>query len=225
MAFDREKYEMFLIENNCVGFFDPPVTLASGRPGYWYMNFRTLLSNLKLKDEMLRFAYSFMEEHNLKPVCFYGVPEGATQWGLGLTDMIDYLPPEQVKPTIGRAKPKKHGDPKDKYFIGNLMPGDNIVVIEDVTTTGSSLLGELDKLSEAGLEILKVVAFGNRLEIGNDGKSVAELVADKGYEYVALTDTSTILPLAYNIKQPGRKIAEKIEKYSRQYGAVELKLL
>ena len=35
---------------------------------------------------------------------------------------------------MGRAKPKQHGSPEDKYFVGE--PNGKIVVLEDVTTTG-----------------------------------------------------------------------------------------
>lgn len=52
---------------------------------------------------------------------------------------------------VGRGNPKEHGDPKDKYFIGPAKENDRVIVIEDVTTTGGSLIDTIKHLQESNI--------------------------------------------------------------------------
>jgi orotate phosphoribosyltransferase len=56
---------------------------------------------------------------------------------------------------MGRAKPKDHGDPKDRYFVGE--PGGKVVILEDVTTTGKSLIEKSFRLLIQEKKIIKVL--------------------------------------------------------------------
>ena len=219
MEFNRDEFDTFLLENKCIGFFNPPITLKSGRPGHFYFNFRNLTDTKKLKDQLVEWIGKFITDRGLSPDYFYGVPEGATKLGTFLSDRFG-----KGKLVMGRGKPKDHGEPKDKYFIGPIKRGDHVVVIEDVTTTGGSLLNAIDNLKEAGVIIDRVIAIGNRLERRDDGKTVEEAVAKKGLKYEWLTDATTLVPKAHKILNPGPEIGKRVENYFKEYGAVEIKL-
>ncbi len=61
-----------------------------------------------------------------------------------------------------RKEPKKHGT---KHWIeGNLNYGDKVIVLEDVVTTGGSLLKAISKLEEYNCKILKVFCIVDREE-------------------------------------------------------------
>ena len=47
---------------------------------------------------------------------------------------------------MGRGKQKEHGDPKDKFFVG--IPNGDTIILEDTTTTGSSLINTIIQLKE-----------------------------------------------------------------------------
>jgi len=219
MEFNRDEFDAFLLKNNCIGFFNPPITLKSGRPGHFYFNFRNLTETKELKDQLIEWIGRYIRDHGLTPDYFYGVPEGATKLGIFLSDRFG-----KGKLVMGRGKPKDHGEPKDKYFIGPIKRGDHVVVIEDVTTTGGSVLKDIDKLIEAGVIIDRVIAIGNRLERRDDGKTVEEAIAEKGLKYEWMTDATTLLPKAYEMLKPGPKIGKRVENYFKEYGAIEIKL-
>ncbi|RIY32214.1 orotate phosphoribosyltransferase [Psittacicella melopsittaci] len=59
--------------------------------------------------------------------------------------------------TYVRDSKKKHG--KTNQIEGKLFPGQNVVVIEDLISTGISSLGAVQALREAGVNVLGVVAI------------------------------------------------------------------
>lgn len=225
-GFDRSAFNRFIIENKVVGFFDKEVTLKSGRKSHWYVNWRTVAGDVFLVDRLSDFLIDFTVGLGFKPDAFYGVPEGASKLGVITTykwakAQRTYAPGSNPLP-MGRGKPKEHGAPEDKFFVG--QPRGSIIVVEDVTTTGGSLLTALDQLSQIDVKVLAAVGLTNRMEKRDDGKSVAEAIADCGVPYHSLSDATAFLPEAYKAFSPGEKIAQSIEAEFRQYGVKPLKL-
>lgn len=219
--FNQEEFNKFLIENNVVGFFPEGRTLKSGRFSYWYINCRNLAGKVGVTDKTASFLLAFIKEKGLECDYIYGVPEGVSTLAVvanykkGITESNN----EQAL-VIGRGKPKEHGDPKDKYFIGPAKPGDKVVVVEDVTTTGGSMLKTLDFLKETGIEVLAVVALANRMEVRDDKTTVAQAVEEKGTKYFSMSDANQLMPLAIE-KENLEK--EFLEKFQEKYNEVAIK--
>ena len=225
--FDRKEFHNFIIENKVVGFFDEEVTLKSGRKSHWYVNWRTVSGDVFLIDRLADFLIDFVNDLGLSPNAFYGVPEGATKLGVIATykwakGRKGFAPGSYSLP-MGRGKPKEHGVPQDRFFLG--APTGKIVVVEDVTTTGSSLLTALDRLAEVDAEVVATIGLTNRMELRDDGRSVEEAVKEKGVPYYALSEASAFLPEAYRIFKPGEHIAKAIEGEFGEYGVKPLKLI
>lgn len=225
--FNQEEFNSFVLENNVVGFFENPIKLKSGRMSNWYVNWRNVAGDVFLLDKLTEYVINFTKDLGLEPDCFYGVPEGATKLGILLQYKLaknspDYNIGSHVLP-MGRGKPKDHGDIKDRFFVGE--PKGKTIIIEDVTTTGGSLLSTIDDLKEAGVSVISAFCLTNRMELRDDGKSVKETVESKGFEYHALSDALSLLPQVYNKLNPGEKIAGEIEKEFEKYGVKKIKLL
>ena len=226
MNWQKEKFYEFIIENNVIGFFKEPLKLKSGRLSYWYVNWRNVAKDVYLIDKLSDFLISFVKELDLNPDCFYGVPEGATK--LGIITQYKWAKGQlnykmgAYSLSMGRAKPKDHGDPKDKYFLGN--PKGKVIIIEDVTTTGGSLLETIKFLSEIDIKIIAAIGLTNRNEIRDDNKSVEEIVEENDIKYYAMSNAIDLLPIAFNKLKPGRKILEQVEEYFKKYGIKEIKL-
>lgn len=224
--FDREAFNHFLIDNHVVGFFEKPVTLKSGRQSNWYVNWRTISNDVFMLDRLADFLIAFAEEKGFAPDAFYGVPEGATKLGLLATykraKAQEGFRPGSHRLPMGRGRPKEHGAPQDRYFVGE--PKGSIVVVEDVTTTGGSLLTVLSQLREIDVRVIAAVGLTNRMERRDDGKSVEEAVAATGVPYAALSEATDFLPAAYRAFRPGEAIGRAIEEEFRRNGVREVAL-
>lgn len=253
-AFDQEAFDQFVLDNNVIGFFSEPVTLKSGRTSHWYVNWRTVADDVFLLDRLADYVIAFTESQGLNPDCFYGVPEGATKLAVitqykWAKQSLNFAKGSHCLP-MGRGKAKFHGTAEDKYFVGK--PKGKVVILEDVTTTGSSLLDViryLKKLSD--IELIAAIGLTNRMEVTpavdiDPGstvysfKRIFEEVTGKGYdrsmgaaeairlagvEYGAMSSSTSLLPKAYQRLRPEEDIARAIEKEFRDYGLVrKLKL-
>ena len=65
-----------------------------------------------------------------------------------------------------RKSAKEHG--RLKRIEGNFSPGDSIVVVDDVITTGGSTIQAIDAIEEAGGQIAFVIALVDREEGGRE---------------------------------------------------------
>jgi len=227
MSWDKENFYQFIIGNQIVGFFKEPLKLKSGRHSYWYINWRNVAEDVYSLDKLSNYVIGFVNSLGLEPDCFYGVPEGATKLGIitqykWAKNSTNYGQNTHIL-SMGRARPKEHGDPKDKLFLG--IPKGNVVVLEDVTTTGGSLLETIDKLNEIQVNIIAAIGITNRNELREDKKSVEEAVREKGVPYYAMSNALELLPRIFNILKPGENTGKHIENYFKQYGIEELKLL
>lgn len=229
MNFNRNKFDDFLIENDCVRFSENlfnPFFLSSGRKCYHYVNVRNALKTVGLKRDTAKFVFQFARYLGLKPDVFLGIPEGATSLGLAVTELIDYKNPYEIPSVILRSQWKDHGEPKDRYFVGDLKPGQHAVPLEDVTTTGDSVRKHIPRIKEAGVGIDKVIACVNRLELRDDGRTVEQsIIEDFNVGYASMTDVSTLVPKAYELLHPSGDVARAVEEYFTRHGSVEIHLL
>lgn len=88
-----------------------------------------------------------------------------------------------------RSKAKGHG--KGNQIEGKAGAGQKVVVVEDLISTGGSVITAVEALREAGCEVVGVVSiFTYELEKGK------ELLADAQIGAYSLTDFSTLVKVA-----------------------------
>jgi len=66
-----------------------------------------------------------------------------------------------LKGFLIRKEPKDHGT--KRYVEGPVEPGQRVVIVEDVTTTGGSSLVAIDRAQEFGLVVDRVITVIDRL--------------------------------------------------------------
>lgn len=91
---------------------------------------------------------------------------------------------------IVRKSPKGHGTNQYLEGLSNLAPGSPVAMLEDVVTTGGSLLTACDRVREAGLRIVAVCTVLDREEGGREALQAA------GYDLRALFRRAELLKLA-----------------------------
>jgi orotate phosphoribosyltransferase len=200
-SFNQAVFNDFVIKNKVIGIFNEPITLKSGRQSYWYVNWRTVAENVRLIDHLSDYVLWFVDalrsSGKLKdcPNCFYGVPEGATK--IGLFSQFKYAlrfsncerEDTQILP-MGRGKSKEHGSVSDRFFLG--QPKGRVIVIEDVTTTGGSLIEEIERLRLLdGVQIIAAIGLTNRME-----SNVEQRINEKfSIPYYAMSNALDLLPI------------------------------
>lgn len=215
--FDKEKFIEFALDNDVVGFAEigNPITLSSGRKSYWYANWRKISNDVYLIDKLSDYIIDFVQGWGLNPESFIGVPEGATKVGIvtqykWASSSPNYALGSHVLPMM-RAVPKIHGKLEDRQYLG--IPGQNSVVLEDVTTTGDSLFGAIVRMGDA----MRGEPFlGSAVSITDRSEGRAEHLIKGGLDipFHAMTTSRDLLPRAYQKLQPRDEIWRAIQNES-----------
>lgn len=184
-AFDQNGFNKFILSEGIVGIFKEPKKLVSGRESNWYVNWRRVVEDVYKTDILTSHIIQFVESLGLNPDCFFGVPEGATKAAVLTQDKWaksrqDYASGRYVLP-MGRGKIKEHGDPRDRYFLA--APRGATIVLEDVTTTGGSVLSTVADLKTLdNVAVMAVIGFTNRMEVtpipGKDSEDTVKKFAE-----------------------------------------------
>ena len=77
-----------------------------------------------------------------------------------------------------RKQSKGHGT--NQYIEGPVQPGQQVVIVEDVVTTGGSSLTAIQRCEAFGLKVVRVIAIVDRMEGG------AQAFAEAGYPLASL---------------------------------------
>lgn len=230
-TFTQSAFDAFIVENKVIGFFDTPITLKSGRRSNWYVNWRSVSEDAFRLDLLTDFVVAFIEDAvvakslSARPDCIYGVPEGATKIAvvaqLKWAKRSPSFGPGSHAVPMGRGHPKEHGAVKDRYFLGS--PRGRTVVLEDVTTTGGSLLTTLAALRESNIDVVAAIGLTNRMERRDDGRSVAEAIQAMGVKYLHMSSAVALLPTAAGRESPSEKILREIEQEFQEVGVEQIR--
>ncbi len=126
-----------------------------------------------------------------------------------------------------RKEVKDHGD-RGILLGGPVGDGDRVVIIEDVTTAGTSVEETLPILKAQGaVDVLGLVVSVDRMERGKGTKSaLKEIHETYGLETAAIVTMAEVVEHLYNRPYKGEIIIDDtlkqaIDAYYKQYGAEE----
>ncbi len=128
-----------------------PFTWASGWKSPIYCDNRMTLSFPMIRNYIREEFAKNIEKQFGKPDVIAGVATGAIGIGVLVAEYMG-LPFVYVRP-----EPKKHG--KQNQIEGFLQKGQNVVVIEDLISTGNSSLMAVEALREAGANVKGMAAI------------------------------------------------------------------
>jgi orotate phosphoribosyltransferase len=80
--------------------------------------------------------------------------------------LTSHLKGRPIQSFTVRKEPKGHG--AGRQVEGAVQPGDKVVIVEDVATTGNSALKAIVAARAFGLNVLKVIILVDRLEGGKE---------------------------------------------------------
>ncbi|WP_339864108.1 orotate phosphoribosyltransferase [uncultured Algoriphagus sp.] len=181
---------------------EKPFTWASGWKSPIYCDNRLSLSFPKvrkmIKDQLVRsIQHYFPNVEAIAGVATAGIPQGAL-----LANDLD-LPFIYV-----RSKAKGHG--MENMIEGKVVPGQKVVVVEDLVSTGGSSLKATQDLLDAGFEVLGMVA------IFSYGFEVAKQNFEKaGVKLVCLSHYEAMLPRAVERKYIANDTLESLSEWRK----------
>ena len=160
-----------------------PFTWASGWKSPIYCDNRSLLSYPFIRDFVKSEMCNVLFEQFGDADALAGVATAGIAWGAMAADQLK-LPFLYVRP-----KPKDHG--LGNQIEGRFEPGQKIVVVEDLVSTGKSSLQAVDALEAAGLEIVGMVSI-----FTYDFSVAKEVFEKRNLKYHPLTSYPVLLELA-----------------------------
>lgn len=150
-------------------------TLASGKKSKYYLDCRQVTLNAQGAQLIAEGMLELMGD-DLPPLVG-GMAIGADP----ITGAILTVAGTRDLPLRGvivRKEAKAHGT--GKQVEGPYQEGEEIVIVEDVVTTGGSSLKAIEHCEAVGLKVRRVLAIIDRLEGGQ------QAFADRGYELTTL---------------------------------------
>ena len=134
-------------------FFRPeePFIWASGIKSPVYCDNRLTLSDVKVRADVEEGLASLVKQHYPEAEVLMGTSTAGIAHA-AITAHLLGLPMGYV-----RAGAKDHG--RKNQIEGKLLPGQKVVVVEDLISTGGSVIEVVDILREAGAEVLGIVSI------------------------------------------------------------------
>ena len=182
-----------------------PFTWASGWKSPIYCDNRVTLSyppvRVFLKEEIAK----IVELQYGKPDVIAGVATGAIAIGILVAQELG-VPFIYVRP-----EPKNHG--RKNQIEGHLESGQNVVVIEDLISTGKSSLNAVKALKEAGAVVKGMVAiFSYGFDIASDN------FKNSNVALTTLSNYSHLLEQAMDSKYITEKELETLSEWRKDPG-------
>lgn len=180
----RQRLASLLLEKS---YREGEFVLASGKKSDYYFDCR--VTALTAEGSWL---IGMLFNELLQDIAIKGVG-GMTMGADPLVSAVTVISWIKGRPLAGllvRKQAKAHGTGQFVEGLANFASGDSVAMLEDVVTTGGSLLTACERVSACGLRIAAVCAILDREEGGR------EALAAAGYNLLALYTRKELLEVA-----------------------------
>jgi orotate phosphoribosyltransferase len=174
--YDKSRLIELLIRDALqVGYF----TLSSGKTSPYYLDVR----KVTLSNEGARLIVEGMLEIFQDLLCGVYFVGGVAIGAAPIVSSLVYA--LQVYGFLIRTVPKDHGT--KSMIEGVLQPGSTVAIVDDVATTGGSLLKAIDTVEAIGCKVAVVIAVVDRLE------GARQVVEDRGLSFRSLVTVRDLM--------------------------------
>lgn len=176
MTENERRLLQMIIETSYLYSPEPKFPLSSGVMSNYYLDCKMVLSYAEARKRIGELLFDRIRNTPINAVG--GLALGAYPISIVLSD-IAYAHGRNITAFVVRQEPKSHG--LKKYIEGDVKGGDKVLIVDDVITTGKSVIEAIGKCREAGLEVVNAIAIVDREEY--NGKKNIE---DCGVPFEAL---------------------------------------
>ncbi|MBP7174516.1 MAG: orotate phosphoribosyltransferase, partial [Cloacibacterium sp.] len=160
-------------------------TLKSGIESPFYVDLRPLASDPKILKHLANYMLEMLPLDNFDLIC--GVPYAALPMATAMS-LESYIPL-----IIKRKEAKEYGT--KKLIEGIYSKGQNCLLVEDVITSGKSLLETIPEIENEGIKVSDIVVVLDRQQGGK------ELLESKGYRVHTLFTISEVVEILKEVEK------------------------
>ena len=222
----KKEFIDFMLECQVLKFGS--FTLKSGRQSPFFMNAGAYVTGSQLSRLGEFYAKAIHQNFGddfdvLFGPAYKGIPLSVTA-SIALHDLYG----TDVGYCANRKESQDHGE-KGILLGTPLKDGDKVVIIEDVTTAGTSIQETYPILkAQADTNVLGLIVSVDRMERGQGEKSaLSEIAETYGMKTSAIVTMSEVVSCLYQKPYKGKvyideRLKQEIDKYYEKYGAAGL---
>ena len=218
----KKEFIEFMIDSQVLKFGE--FTLKSGRKSPFFMNAGGYVTGAQLERLGEYYARAIHDNYGLDFDVLFGPAYKGIPLSVATTMAISRLYGKEIRYCSNRKEVKDHGD--KGILLGSPMgDGDRVVIIEDVTTAGTSIQETLPIIKAQGdVHPMGLVVSVDRMERGQGTKSaLQEIQENYGLRTAAIVTMAEVVEHLYNRPYKGTVIIDDglkaaIDAYYLQYG-------
>lgn len=218
----KQEFIEFMIDCNVLKFGD--FVTKSGRKTPFFVNTGFYRTGAQLRRLGGYYAQAIADKFGFDFDVLFGPAYKGIPLSVAATIAISEQFGKDIKYCSNRKEIKDHGD--TGILLGSpIADGDKVVIIEDVTTAGTSIQETLPIVKAQGdVDVLGLVVSVDRMERGQGEKSALEEIQEKyGLETTAIVTMEEVVEHLYNKPYKGKIIIDDtlkaaIDAYYEQYG-------
>ena len=219
----KKEFIEFMIDCNVLKFGD--FVTKSGRKTPFFVNTGFYRTGSQLQRLGEYYAEAINNEFGFDFDVLFGPAYKRIPLTVATTMAIAERYYEDIKYCSNRKEVKDHGD-KGILLGSPIEDGDKVVIIEDVTTAGTSIEETLPIIKAQGnVEMVGMVVSVDRMERGQGSKSALKEIEEKyGFKTTSIVTMKEVVEHLYNKPYKGKIIIDDtikaaIDAYYEQYGA------
>lgn len=180
---NREKLKQLLLTKS---YRHGKFKLSSGRESDFYIDGKQTTLSAEGAYLCGKLIFEIIRDNPEKIAAVGGMTLGADPLVTSVS-VVSHLEGAPVPAFIVRKESKGHGTGQYIEGISNLPPGCTVALVEDVVTSGGTLLTVIERVEAAGFKVGLLITVVDRLEGG------AEALAEKGYPLKAIFTRHNLL--------------------------------
>ncbi len=219
----KQEFIEFMIDSNVLKFGD--FVTKSGRKTPFFVNTGFYRTGSQLGRLGEYYASAINSEFGMDFDVLFGPAYKGIPLSVATAMAIAKMYDEDIRYCSNRKEIKDHGD-KGILLGSPIEDGDRIVIIEDVTTAGTSIEETLPIIrAQADVQIAGMVVSVDRMERGQGTKSALKEIEEKyGFPTTSIVTMQEVVEHLYNKPYKGRVVIDDalkaaIDAYYEQYGA------
>lgn len=218
----KAEFIEFMVDCGVLKFGD--FVTKSGRKTPFFVNTGFYRTGAQLNKLGEYYAKAINDKFGTDFDVLFGPAYKGIPLSVATTMAISNLYDKDIKYCSNRKEVKDHGD--TGILLGSpITDGDNVIIIEDVTTAGTSINETLPIIKAQGAVNVKgLVVSVDRMERGQGEKSALDEINEKyGLETTAIVTMAEVVEHLYNREYKGKVIIDDtlkaaIDAYYEQYG-------